>query len=158
SKWITGETARGHGQRLRAIHDAILIGVATARSDDPELTCRLPGLRARSPLRIVLDSHARLETTSKLAAPARQVPRWLFCSSSAPADRREALQKMGAEIIEVAAGNDGRIDVAAASRTLGERGLTRVLVEGGGEVASSFLKAGLVDRISSYRAGLLLGG
>ena len=158
SKWITGESARAHGQRLRATHDAILVGSGTARADDPELTCRLPGLRARSPLRIILDSQAQLAPTAKLAATARQVPVWLLCTSSASAERRAALQKRGIEIIEVAAGNDGRVDIAAAARALGERGLTRVLVEGGGEVASSLLKAGLVDRISRYGAGVVLGG
>ena len=85
SKWITGEAARADGQRLRATHDAILVGSGTAAADDPELTCRLPGLAARSPVRIVLDSKARLAPTSKLATTARQVPVWLVCTSAAPA-------------------------------------------------------------------------
>jgi diaminohydroxyphosphoribosylaminopyrimidine deaminase/5-amino-6-(5-phosphoribosylamino)uracil reductase len=158
SKWITGEAARADGQRLRATHDAILVGSGTAMADDPELTCRLPGLAGRSPVRIVLDSKARLAATSKLAMTARQVPVWLVCSSAAPAAARNVLQEAGVEIVEVAAGGDGRVDVAAAAQALGARGLTRVLVEGGGQVAAAFLKAGLVDRISSYRAGLVLGG
>jgi diaminohydroxyphosphoribosylaminopyrimidine deaminase/5-amino-6-(5-phosphoribosylamino)uracil reductase len=158
SKWITGEAARADGQRLRATHDAILVGSGTAMADDPELTCRLPGLAGRSPVRIVLDSKARLAPTSKLAMTARQVPVWLVCTSAAPAAVREVLQEAGVEIVEVAAGGDGRVDVAAAGQALGARGLTRVLVEGGGQVAAAFLKAGLVDRISSYRAGLVLGG
>jgi diaminohydroxyphosphoribosylaminopyrimidine deaminase/5-amino-6-(5-phosphoribosylamino)uracil reductase len=158
SKWITGEAARADGQRLRATHDAILIGVGTAQADDPELTCRLPGLAARSPLRIVLDSQARLAPTSRLATTARQVPVWLLCTKAAPVARREALQERGVEIVEVSASGDGRVEIAEAARVLAARGLTRVLVEGGGEVATSFLKAGLVDRISSYRAGLMLGG
>ena len=158
SKWITGEAARADGQRLRATHDAILVGIGTAVADDPELTCRLPGLAGCSPVRIVLDSKARLAPTSKLATTARQVPVWLVCTSAAPAAAREILQKAGVEIVEVAAGGDGRVDVAAAGQALGARGLTRVLVEGGGQVAAAFLKAGLVDRISSYRAGLVLGG
>ncbi len=158
SKWITGAAARADGQRLRATHDAILIGVGTALADDPELTCRLSGLAARSPLRIVLDSQASLPPASKLAATAHQVPVWLLCTAAAAADRRAALHQAGVEIIEVAAGADGRVGIAEAARTLGARGLTRVLVEGGGKIAASFLKAGLVDRISSYRAGLVLGG
>jgi diaminohydroxyphosphoribosylaminopyrimidine deaminase/5-amino-6-(5-phosphoribosylamino)uracil reductase len=158
SKWITCEAARADGQRLRATHDAILVGGGTAMADDPELTCRLPGLAGRSPVRIVLDSKARLAPTSKLAMTARQVPVWLVCTSAAPAAGREVLQEAGVEIVEVAAGGDGRVDVAAAGQVLGARGLTRVLVEGGGQVAAAFLKAGLVDRISSYRAGLVLGG
>lgn len=158
SKWITGEAARRDGHRLRALHDAILVGAATAVADDPELTCRLPGLAARSPVRIVLDSQARMSPRSKLATSARVTPVWLVCTKAAPADRREALNELGVEIVEVDSGSDGRIDVLGAARALGGRGLTRVLVEGGGQVAASFLKAGLVDGISSYRAGLVLGG
>lgn len=158
SKWITGEAARRDGHRLRAIHDAILIGAATAAADDPELTCRLPGLGVRSPVRIVLDSQARLLPRSKLATSARVTPVWLVCTKSAPAERRDALSALGVEVVEVDGAIDGRIDVAAAARVLGARGLTRVLVEGGGQVAASFLKAGLIDAISSYRAGLVLGG
>jgi diaminohydroxyphosphoribosylaminopyrimidine deaminase/5-amino-6-(5-phosphoribosylamino)uracil reductase len=157
SKWITGEGARADGQRLRAIHDAILVGAGTVAADDPELTCRLPGLTTYSPVRIVLDSKAGLAETSKLAKTARQVPVWLLCTSAAEAGRREALRKAGVEVIEVAAASDGRVDVAAAAQALGQRGLTRVLVEGGGQVAAAFLKAGLIDRITSYRAGLVLG-
>lgn len=158
SRWITGEAARADGQRLRATHDAILVGSGTAAADDPDLTCRLPGLAGRSPVRIVLDSKARLAPTSKLATTARQVPVWLVCTSAAPAASRKVLNEAGVEIVEVPAGGDGRVDVAAAAQALGARGLTRVLVEGGGQVAAAFLKAGLVDRISSYRAGLVLGG
>ncbi len=158
SKWITGEAARRDGHRLRAIHDAILVGAATATADDPDLTCRLPGLEGHSPVRIVLDSQARLSPRSKLATSARATPVWLVCTKSAPADRRDALAGLGVEILEVDSGSDSRIDVSAAAQALGARGLTRVLVEGGGQVAASFLKAGLVDGISSYRAGLVLGG
>ena len=157
SKWITGEGARADGHRLRAAHDAILVGAATVAADDPELTCRLPGLGAYSPVRIVLDSKAGLAESSKLATTARQVPVWLLCTNAAPADNRRGLHEAGVEIIEVAATGNGRVDVAAAAQALGQRGLTRVLVEGGGQVAAAFLKARLVDRITSYRAGLVLG-
>jgi diaminohydroxyphosphoribosylaminopyrimidine deaminase/5-amino-6-(5-phosphoribosylamino)uracil reductase len=157
SKWITGEAARTDGQRLRATHDAILVGANTVNADDPELTCRLPGLAAYSPIRVVLDSKARTSPDSKLALTANRTPVWLLCTRQAPVDAREALQAKGVEVIEVASDERGRIDVAAAAAELGRRQLMRVLIEGGGDVAASFLKAGLVDRLSSYRAGILLG-
>jgi diaminohydroxyphosphoribosylaminopyrimidine deaminase/5-amino-6-(5-phosphoribosylamino)uracil reductase len=157
SKWITGEAARADGHRLRATHDAILVGIETVAADDPDLTCRLPGLSGFSPIRVILDSRARLSPSSRLAATARTTPVWLICTPAAPAASREALRARGIEVIETAGGPDGRVDVAAAARSLGERRLMRVLVEGGGEIAAAFLKAGLVDRLSVYRAGAVLG-
>ncbi len=158
SKWITGPSARNHGHLLRATFDGILIGGATASADDPDLGCRLPGLADRSPVRIVLDSRARLSPASRLALSARERPVWLVCGHEAPNGAREALAGLGVEILQVATGPDGRVDVVAAAREFGARGLTRVLIEGGGEVAASFLRRGLIDGISSYRAGLVLGG
>ena len=157
SKWITGAPARADGQHLRAIHDAILVGANTVAADDPELTCRLPGLERYSPVRIVLDSRARLSPDSKLAASAGRTPVWLLCTAQAPASARERLRGRGVEVIEVEADGQGRVDAQAAARALGERRLTRVLIEGGGEVAATFLKADLIDRLTSYQAGLLLG-
>ena len=150
--------ARADGHRLRATHDAILIGSGTALADDPELTCRLAGLEARSPLRLVVDSLARLALGSNLVASARTIPLWLLCTQAASAEARQALVERGVTVIEVVADSAGRVDVAAAARALGEQGLTRVLVEGGGAVNAAFLRAGLVDRVSCYRAGVVLGG
>ena len=155
SKWITGEAARADAHRLRASHEAILIGAGTVRADDPDLTCRLPGLDGYSPVRVVLDSAASLSPSSKLAQSARRLPVWLLCSRPG---NTEALRSLGVEVIQVASGADGRIDVAAAANELGKRQLSRVLVEGGGEVAAAFLKANLVDRVSLYRAGKIMGG
>jgi diaminohydroxyphosphoribosylaminopyrimidine deaminase / 5-amino-6-(5-phosphoribosylamino)uracil reductase len=157
SKWITGAAARADGQRLRATHDAILIGVNTAEADDPELTCRLPGLERYSPVRIVVDSKARLSSSSKLAASARTTPVWLLCTAAAPKAARDVLVAKGVEIVEVDASEQGRVDIAAAAQALGKRGLTSVVVEGGAAIAASFLTAGLVDRLSIYRAGILMG-
>ena len=113
SKWITGAAARADGQRLRATHDAILVGANTVAADDPELTCRLPGLDSYSPVRIVLDSKARMSPGSKLALTANKTPVWLLCTADAPAKAREALQAKGVQVIEVASNEQGRVDIAA---------------------------------------------
>jgi diaminohydroxyphosphoribosylaminopyrimidine deaminase / 5-amino-6-(5-phosphoribosylamino)uracil reductase len=158
SRWITGDAARADGHRLRASHDAILVGSGTALADDPELTCRLAGLEGRSPLRLVLDSRARLPLTSKLVTSAGATPVWLLCTPAAPDVARQVLIERGVKVIEVAADEAGRVDVAAAADVLAAQGLTRVLVEGGGAVAAAFLRAGLIDRVSCYRSGVVLGG
>lgn len=156
SKWITGPAARAAGQRLRATHDAVLVGINTIVLDDPELTCRLPGLSRYSPVRIVLDSHARLPLESKIVATASKNPVWLVCTQ-VDRDRELRLADKGIKVIRVNAAVDGRVDVVAAAKSLGVLGLTRVLIEGGGQVAAAFLKAGLIDRITHYRAGLVIG-
>ncbi len=100
---------------------------------------------------------ARLSPGSKLALTANKTPVWLLCTQDAPAEAREALQTKGVEVIAIASDEQGRADIRAVAAELGKRQLNRVLVEGGGEIAAAFLKAGLVDRISSYQAGLLMG-
>jgi diaminohydroxyphosphoribosylaminopyrimidine deaminase/5-amino-6-(5-phosphoribosylamino)uracil reductase len=110
-----------------------------------------------SPVRIVLDSMARTSPGSKLAVTANKTPVWLVCTPDAPPKAREALQAKGVQVIEVASNAQGRVDIPAAARVLGERRLTRVLIEGGGEIAAAFLNARLVDRLTSYQAGLLMG-
>jgi diaminohydroxyphosphoribosylaminopyrimidine deaminase / 5-amino-6-(5-phosphoribosylamino)uracil reductase len=158
SRWITGESARRHGHWLRANHDAILVGSETALADDPELTCRLPGLVDRSPVRIVADGRLRLEPGSRLAGSARSHPLWVMTLANAASPRRHALVAAGAELIEVAADASGHPDAAAMAAALGARGLTRVLIEGGGSLAASFLAAGLVDDVAWFRAPLIIGG
>ena len=158
SQWITGAEARAAGQQLRASHDAILIGSGTALADDPLLTCRLPGLEARSPARIVLDGSVRLAPTSQLAATAGEVPTWLITREDAPVDRTAPLRARRVELIEAVAGPDGRLDPGSVLRLLAGRGITRLLIEGGPTVATAFLRARLVDRLAWFRAPLLLGG
>jgi diaminohydroxyphosphoribosylaminopyrimidine deaminase/5-amino-6-(5-phosphoribosylamino)uracil reductase len=140
---ISGEPARDYGHRLRAMNDAILVGIGTAMSDDPELTCRLSGMHRLSPVRVVLDANLRLPPASKLARSARDVPVWVVASDTASGGEK-ALRALGVEVIGVPAGKTG-IDLAAAMRELARRGITRLMVEGGPTVAGSFLKAGLVD-------------
>jgi len=157
SQWITGAEARAAGHRLRATHDAILIGIGTALADDPALTVRLPGQEDRSPLRIVLDSGLHLPPDGQLATSAKQTPTWVVTCSDDKA-RRRALEGQGVEVLRLDADADGRPDVSALAGELAARGLTRILIEGGGTIAASMLAAGLVDRIAWFRAGGIIGG
>ncbi|MBK1841390.1 bifunctional diaminohydroxyphosphoribosylaminopyrimidine deaminase/5-amino-6-(5-phosphoribosylamino)uracil reductase RibD [Azospirillum sp. YIM B02556] len=158
SQWITGPTARAWGHRLRAGHDAILVGIGTALADDPELTCRLPGLEDRSPVRVVVDGRLRLPPTAKLAAGAGRIPTWVVTGPSPDGARAAALAARGVEVIPTAIGADGHVDPAAAMAALASRGITRVLVEGGAAIAGALLGAGLVDRLEWFRAASLIGG
>jgi diaminohydroxyphosphoribosylaminopyrimidine deaminase / 5-amino-6-(5-phosphoribosylamino)uracil reductase len=157
SQWITGPLSRDRAHLLRASHDAVMIGSGTALADDPQLTVRLPGLGHRSPVRIVVDGRLRLPLTARLVAEARVVPTWLVTLRHGDALRGQAFRDCGVELIEVEGGGAG-VDVAAALRALGERGLTRILVEGGGQLAASLLRADVVDRIVWFRAPLAIGG
>ena len=154
SRWITGEAAREAGHGLRAAHDAVVIGIETALADDPELTVRTPGFDGAQPARVILDSRQRLTPTSRLVATARQIPT-IIVSTDPPL---EALVAAGVRVITIADLGDGRPDLKAAVRALAAEGLVELLVEGGGQVAGSFLRCGLVDRLEWFRAPILLGG
>lgn len=156
SRWITGDRARAHGHLLRSQHDAIMVGIGTALADDAELTCRLPGVKATGLVRIVVDSAARLELTSKLVTTAKAQPVWLVTSPAAEPSAVAALRAKGVKVIEVGA-TPSRVDLSAALNALAAEGLTRVLVEGGATLASSLLKARHVDRLYWYRAPSLMG-
>ncbi|MDE0388568.1 MAG: bifunctional diaminohydroxyphosphoribosylaminopyrimidine deaminase/5-amino-6-(5-phosphoribosylamino)uracil reductase RibD [Rhodospirillales bacterium] len=159
SRWITGAPARARGHLLRAQNDAVLVGAASALADDPALTCRLPGLIDRSPVRIVIDGSAGLPASHALIAGAGEHPTWIVSTQELGSDGRHAdWHESGAEVIEVAAEADGRPSLGAALGVLAKRGLTRVLVEGGGRLAAGLLRAGLVDRIEWFRAPGAIGG
>ena len=144
---ISGEAAKARMHLLRAQSDAILVGIGTVKADDPLLTCRLPGMEARSPVRVVMDRALRISGTSRLVQSARATPLWLMTSSLAEAAAAMKLGAAGAQVIRVAttATPPPGLDLSAALQALAERGITRLLVEGGARVASSFVAAGLVD-------------
>lgn len=146
SKWITGEAARTEGHRLRAAHHAILVGVGTVLADDPELTVRHGVGSPRQPLRVILDSSLRTPATAKIAADNTLI---LTTADPVPVG--------AAEVARVRA-EGGRPAPDAVVRELDRRGVGSVLIEGGGQVAASFLRAGLVDRIEWFRAPIVLGG
>jgi diaminohydroxyphosphoribosylaminopyrimidine deaminase/5-amino-6-(5-phosphoribosylamino)uracil reductase len=158
SRWITGEPARQRAHKLRAEHDAILVGVGTALADDPDLTCRLPGLSHRSPVRIVVDPRLRLPLTARLVRSAKQIPTWMIAYHEADASRRKVLAECGVELIDVRPLSGDRPDMLELLRSLAARGITRVLVEGGSRVSGALLGDGLVDRIVWFRAATLIGG
>jgi diaminohydroxyphosphoribosylaminopyrimidine deaminase/5-amino-6-(5-phosphoribosylamino)uracil reductase len=156
---ISGEGARARVHLLRAQCDAILVGIGTVLSDDPLLTCRLPGMEARSPVRVVLDRALRLPGTSQLAHSARQTPLWVVTSELSEAPAAMKLGAAGAQVIRIAPPNAPApgLDLMAVLHALSEKGITRLLVEGGARVASSFVRAGLVDEFWLLRGPQAIG-
>jgi diaminohydroxyphosphoribosylaminopyrimidine deaminase/5-amino-6-(5-phosphoribosylamino)uracil reductase len=153
---ITGEPARARVHAMRAMSDALLTGIGTVLADDPLLTCRLPGMTERSPVRIVLDNSLRLPPESRLAATARETPLWVVTGEAAPQERAEILQRHGAEVLRVTS-SAGRLDLAVVLRVLAARGITRLMVEAGPILAAAFLAADLVDESVLLRAPTSIG-
>jgi diaminohydroxyphosphoribosylaminopyrimidine deaminase/5-amino-6-(5-phosphoribosylamino)uracil reductase len=153
---ISGEAARGRVHLMRAMNDAILIGIGTALSDNPVLTCRLPGMGHCSPIRVVLDGNLRLPVESALVAGARQHPLWVIATADAPLDKEQALQEAGVTVLRIARKND-HLDLRKMLECLAERGLTRILVEAGPVLAKAFLKEGLIDEAVIVRSPTPLG-
>lgn len=144
---ITGEAAKTRVHLLRAQCDAILVGIGTVRADDPLLTCRLPGMAALSPVRVVLDRALRTPGDSRLVHSARQTALWLMASELAEAPAATKLTAAGAQVIRLAPTAAPGLDLSAVLHALSERGISRLMVEGGSRVASSFVAAGLADEI-----------
>jgi diaminohydroxyphosphoribosylaminopyrimidine deaminase/5-amino-6-(5-phosphoribosylamino)uracil reductase len=153
---ITGEETRARVHLMRAQSDAILIGIGTARADDPALTCRLPGMQASSPVRVVLDRALRLSPDGVLARTARETPVWVVGGTDAPAPPEEVLRAKGVEVIRTAVTN-GRPNVHAVLKELAARGITRLMVEGGPMAAAAFVSAGLVDAAVLFHSRMNIG-
>jgi len=156
SRWITGTAARRAAHAMRGRHDAVMVGVGTVVADDPALTCRLPGFRATPGVRVVADSHLRTPLTATLVATATEAPTWMLLREGTDRDRRHAFADLGVKLIDVA-GADAGLDPSAAMQALAAAGLTRVLVEGGAQLAASLLRARLVDRIAWFHAPAVMG-
>jgi diaminohydroxyphosphoribosylaminopyrimidine deaminase/5-amino-6-(5-phosphoribosylamino)uracil reductase len=156
---ISGEVAKARTHLLRAQSDAILVGIGTVLADDPLLTCRLPGMAARSPVRVVLDPALRIPGNGRLVHSAREVPLWVMTSKLAEAPAATMLGAAGAEVIRIASTHTSLpgLDLSAVLHALAERGITRLLVEGGARIASSFVAGGLVDEFWLVRGARAIG-
>jgi diaminohydroxyphosphoribosylaminopyrimidine deaminase/5-amino-6-(5-phosphoribosylamino)uracil reductase len=153
SRWITSQTSREKVHELRAQHDAVLVGANTALRDDPLLNVRY-GYEGPQPARVVLDTHQRLPVTSRLATTANEIPVYLITGLVRPS---QALEEAGVKVLYAPAREAG-FEVEEVLRLLREQGLGRIFVEGGGRVAASFIRAGVVDCIEWFRAPIMLGG
>lgn len=158
SKWITGEQARARAHLLRATHDAVLVGSGTVLADDPDLRCRLPGMADRSPVRLVADGRLRTPADARLVVTAAETPTWILTRAEADPLKRARLADAGAQIIDVATDDEGRLDPVAMAGALAARGLTRVMLEGGGTLAAAFLRANLIGRLAWFTAPKIIGG
>ena len=153
---ITGEPARARVHLMRAMNDAILIGIGTALADDPLLTVRLPGMADRSPVRVVLDSALRLPLTSALVNSAAETPVWAVGAPEAPAEGARGLEGQRVNVLSAAA-HDGKLDLRAVLKLLAQHGITRLMVEGGPTVAAAFVAADLVDEAALFRSPKVVG-
>ena len=153
---ITGEETRARVHLMRAMNDAILVGIGTVLADNPELTCRLPGMGSQSPVRVILDRDLRLPLTSKLVKRARDVPVWVFCGLDASADREKALNEQGVPVQRVRS-EGNKLALLDVVQSLASKGITRLMVEGGPTIAASFIRADLVDEAVLLRGPIVIG-
>ena len=154
SRWISSPPSLRFAHRLRAVHDAILVGADTVRMDNPELTCRL--VRGRNPLRIVVDSGLRLPPDATIFSDGKRTV--AVATRRAPVENRRLLEKKGVEVLEIGEDPAGRVDLHQLLTVLGKRKISSVLVEGGAAVATAFLKGNLVDRLLIVLAPKIVGG
>ncbi len=153
---LTGEQARERVFQMRAQSDAILVGIGTVLSDNPHLTCRLPGMMERSPVRVVLDARLRLPLSLSVVSTVSETPTWVFTSHKSSPIAEDILQQKGCKVFRVDEHN-GNLDLEAVLKILAEQGITRLMVEGGPTVAASFVAADLVDKAVLLRADKTIG-
>jgi len=155
SKWVSGEEARKEAHRLRARHDAVLVGAGTVRLDDPRLTVRM--VKGRDPVRIVLDSRLSLSPRSKVVRHRSKAPTWIVYTKAGQARARLFRDLPGVELLRVG-GAHGLVDLRALLPLLASRDIVSLLVEGGARIHRSFLEGGWVDRVELAIAPMIIGG
>jgi diaminohydroxyphosphoribosylaminopyrimidine deaminase/5-amino-6-(5-phosphoribosylamino)uracil reductase len=153
---ITGEIARERMFAMRAQYDAILVGLGTVLSDNPQLTCRLPGMDERSPIRVVLDAQLRVPLSFGVISTVRERPTWVVCSEKASPVAEEILQDKGVRVFRVPE-QDGKLDLPDVLKALAGEGISRLMVEGGPRVAASFAAADLVDEAVLLHGAMTIG-
>ncbi len=153
---IAGEVARERVFQMRAQSDAILVGIGTVLSDNPQLTCRLPGMMERSPVRVVLDAKLRTPLANSVVATVRDTPTWVIAGREASPIAQEILEQRGCKVFRVDDDN-GRIDLDGVLKLLAGEGITRLMVEGGPTVAASFVAADLVDEATLINSDKIIG-
>ncbi len=155
SRWITGEESRRFVHRLRATHDAVLVGAETVIRDDPALTCRIRG--GRNPVRVILDGRLRLPVQARVLTNANAAATVVCTGRHAAAAKVRRLQNDGVEVLQLP-DRAGRIGIKQVLRALGKRGIMSVLIEGGATVAAAAIAARAVDRLLIFYAPKLIGG
>ncbi|OQP06086.1 riboflavin biosynthesis protein RibD [Geobacillus sp. 46C-IIa] len=153
SKWITSNAAREDVHRLRAQHDAILVGVNTVMADNPKLTVRI-GEQRKNPLRIILDTNLHTPLDAHVVAD-KEAETWIITGDGVSREKMKAYERLGVRIVSMAS---ARVDVGDVLRLLGEQRVTSLFVEGGSRVHDSFLRAGAVNEVVAYMAPKLIGG
>jgi diaminohydroxyphosphoribosylaminopyrimidine deaminase/5-amino-6-(5-phosphoribosylamino)uracil reductase len=157
SKWITGTASRALVHSLRSRVDAVMVGIGTVLSDDPQLTARLyPGAK-KNPLRVIVDSTLRTPLRSRLLATARDVPTIIATTANSSKSRAAAVTQSGAELLTMPARN-GRVNLKLLMKKLGQRGISSVLIEGGSELSAAALQDGIVDKVLFFYAPKIIGG
>lgn len=157
SRWVTGEAARAFVHELRQSVDAIMVGVDTIVVDDPQLTTRRAAGPSRDPVRVVLDTHARIPPAARVIRHASAADTLVVTGSGVNADVKRRIVRRGVQVIASTL-REGRIDLGALLRQLGERGITSVLIEGGSRVLASAFREGVVDKACFFLAPLITGG
>ncbi len=153
SKWITGEDSRTYVHKLRSSVSGIMVGVNTVIKDDPSLNVRL--CSGKSPIPIILDTHCRIPLHSKVLNG--EVKPIIYTSEKAESDKVSVLQAMGVDVI-VGPIKNGKMDTEFLMKSLGSMNINSILIEGGGEVAYSFLEGKLVDEVLAFISPKIIGG
>ncbi|MBF0125808.1 MAG: bifunctional diaminohydroxyphosphoribosylaminopyrimidine deaminase/5-amino-6-(5-phosphoribosylamino)uracil reductase RibD [Magnetococcales bacterium] len=157
SQWITGPIARKRVQRMRDVHDVVMVGIGTVLADDPSLTCRMHG--GRDPVRLVVDSRLRIPEDARVFTSSQTAPLWIATGHSASFARAEALgARENVRVIPCRETREGRVNLVDMMHRLADMDVTSVLCEAGGVLTGALLEAGLADRLALFLAPKLIGG